>query len=112
MFGNLGDLMGKVKDLQANMQAAQEQLSAITETGESGAGLVRVTVNGHKKLLKLEIDPSIVGPGDAEMMQDLIVAAVNKALDTIEPKIKEHLKSATQGSLPNIPGLDFGSFFK
>lgn len=112
MFGNLGDLMGKVKDLQANMQAAQEQLSAITETGESGAGLVRATVNGHKKLLKLEIDPSIVGPGDAEMMQDLIVAAVNKALDTIEPKIKEHLKSATQGSLPNIPGLDFGSFLK
>lgn len=41
MFGNLGDLMGKVKDLQANMKAAQEQLSAITETGESGAGLVR-----------------------------------------------------------------------
>jgi DNA-binding YbaB/EbfC family protein len=112
MFGNLGDLMGKVKDLQANMQAAQEHLSSITETGESGAGLVKATINGHKKLLSLEIDPSIVQPGDTELMADLIVAAVNKALETIEPKIKEHLKSATQGSLPNIPGLDLGSFLK
>src|SRR5690606_32708563 len=99
MFGNLGDLMGKVKDLQANMQAAQEQLGTITETAESGAGLVKATVNGHKKLLNLEIDPSILGPADKEMAQDLIVAAVNKAMDTIEPKIKEHLKKATQGSL-------------
>lgn len=104
--------MGKVKNLQANMQAAQEQLSAITETGESGAGLVRATVDGHKKLLSLEIDPSIVQPGDTELLQDLVVAAVNKALDTIEPKVKEHLKNATQGALPNIPGLDLGSFLK
>jgi len=112
MFGNLGDLMGKVKDLQANMQAAQEQLATLTETGESGAGLVRATVNGHKKLIKLEIDPSLVNPADNEMMQDLIVAAVNKAMETIEPKIKEHLKNATQGSLPSIPGLDLSNFLK
>jgi DNA-binding YbaB/EbfC family protein len=112
MFGNLGDLMGKVKDLQANMKAAQEQLSGITESGESGAGLVKATVDGNKKLLSLEIDPSLIKPGDEEMLQDLIVAAVNKALETIEPKIKEHLKSATQGSLPNIPGLDFGSLLR
>lgn len=71
-----------------------------------------LTVNGHKKLLSLEIDQSIVQPEDREMMQDLVVAAVNKALETIEPKIKEHLKTATQGALPNIPGLDLGSFLK
>lgn len=104
--------MGKVKDLQANMQAAQEQLSGITESGESGGGMVRATVNGQKKLISLEIDPSIVQPGDTEMLQDLVVAAVNKALETIEPKIKEHLKSVTQGALPSIPGLDLGSFLK
>ena len=115
MFGNLGDmmgLMGKVKDLQAKMQEAQQQLANITESGESGAGLVKATVNGHKQVLNLEIDPSLLQPGDKEMVQDLIVAAVNKALETIDPKVKEHLKGATEGSLPNIPGLDLSSILK
>ncbi len=115
MFGNLGDmmgLMGKIKDLQSKMQAAQEALGTLTETAESGAGLVRATVNGHKKVTALEIDPSLMQPGDKEMLQDLIIAAVNKAIETIEPRTKEHLKNATEGSLPNIPGLDLSSLLK
>jgi nucleoid-associated protein EbfC len=115
MFGNMGDmmgLMGKMKDLQARMKEAQEQLANITESAESGAGMVRVTVNGQKKIVKLEIDNDLVKPEDKEMLQDLVVAAVNKALDTIEPKIKEHLQKATEGVLPNIPGLDLGGLMK
>jgi DNA-binding YbaB/EbfC family protein len=115
MFGNLGDmmgLMGKMKDLQGRMKEAQEQLAGITESAESGAGLVRVTVNGQKRIVGLEIDPDIIKADDKEMLQDLIVAAVNKALDTIEPKIKDHLQKATEGVLPNIPGLDLGSLMK
>jgi len=115
MFGNLGDmmgLMGKVKEMQAKMQVAQEELAGITETAESGAGMVRVTVNGQKKVVSLEIDPDIIQPADKEMLQDLVVAAINKALDSIEPRIKDHLKSATQGVLPNIPGLDLGSILR
>lgn len=115
MFGNLGDmmgLMGKMKDLQGRMKEAQEQLVGITESAESGAGLVRVTVNGHKRIVGLEIDPDIVKAEDKEMLQDLVVAAVNKALDTIEPKIKEHLQKSTEGVLPNIPGLDLSSLMK
>jgi nucleoid-associated protein EbfC len=113
MFGNLGDMMGmmgKMKEIQARMKAAQESLGTLSATGESGAGLVRATVNGLKQLTRLEIDPDLVGrPDDREMLQDLVVAATNKAMDAVEPKIKDHLRQATEGLLPNIPGMDLGS---
>lgn len=112
MFGNLGNMMdmfGKMKDIQARMQEAQQSLSTITETGESGAGMVRATVNGLKQVQSVEIDPELIKVEDREMMQDLVVAAINKAMDTIEPKIREHLKKSTEGLLPNIPGLDLGN---
>ncbi|GAB2765387.1 YbaB/EbfC family nucleoid-associated protein [Rhabdobacter roseus] len=115
MFGNMGDmmgLMGKMKDLQARMKEAQEQLSTITESAESGAGMVRATVNGQKKITALEIDADLIKPEDKEMLQDLVVAAVNKALDDIEPKIKAHLQKATEGVIPNIPGLDLSGLMK
>ncbi len=105
-------MMGKMKDLQARMKEAQEQLSNITESAESGAGLVRVTINGQKKIIGLEIDNDLIKPEDKEMLQDLVVAAMNKAMENIEPKIKEHLQQSTQGMLPNIPGLDLGNLMK
>ena len=115
MFGNMADmmgLMGKMKDLQSRMKEAQDSLGTITQVAESGGGMVKATVNGQKALIGLDIDKDLVNPDDKEMLQDLIVAAVNKALDDIEPKIKEHLQKATDGVLPNIPGLDLGGFMK
>jgi nucleoid-associated protein EbfC len=115
MFGNMGDMMGmigKMKELQTRMKEAQEQLGGITESAESGAGMVRVTVNGHKKVVDLSIDADLIKPEDKQMLEDLVVAAVNKALETIEPKIKEHLQKSTEGLLPNIPGMDLGSLMK
>jgi nucleoid-associated protein EbfC len=112
MFGNLGDMMGmmgKMKEIQARMKTAQDSLGTLSATGESGAGLVRVTVNGLKQLTRLEIDPSLLVPDDREMLQDLVVAATNKAQEAIDPKIKDHLRQATEGLLPNIPGMDLGS---
>jgi nucleoid-associated protein EbfC len=99
MFGNLGDMMGmmgKMKEIQARMKTAQDSLGTLSATGESGAGL-------------LEIDPSLLVPDDREMLQDLVVAATNKAQEAIDPKIKDHLRQATEGLLPNIPGMDLGS---
>ncbi|QRR02643.1 YbaB/EbfC family nucleoid-associated protein [Dyadobacter sandarakinus] len=115
MFGNMADmmgLMGKMKDLQSRMKEAQSELVNITETAESGGGLVKAKVNGQKTLVSLEIDKDLINPDDIEMLQDLVVAAVNRALSDIEPKIKEHLQKATDGMLPNIPGLDLGGFMK
>ncbi|QHW00620.1 MULTISPECIES: YbaB/EbfC family nucleoid-associated protein [Spirosoma] len=102
------DMFGKMKEVQSRMQDAQQSLSAVTETGESGAGLVKVTVNGLKNVLKIEIDPDLIkSPAeDREMLQDLIVAATNKAMANVEVKAREHLRKATEGLLPNIPGLN------
>lgn len=115
MFGNMADmmgLMGKMKDLQSRMKEAQDELSTIVETGESGGGMVKATVNGQKSLVGIEIDKLLINPDDKEMLEDLIVAAVNNAYNRVEPKIKEHLQKATDGVLPNIPGLDLSGMMK
>jgi DNA-binding YbaB/EbfC family protein len=103
---NMMDMFGKMKEVQSRMKDAQETLSTVVETGESGAGLVKVTVNGLKNILKIEIDPDLIRPDDREMLQDLIVAATNKAMGNVEGKAREHLRQATGGLLPNIPGLN------
>jgi DNA-binding YbaB/EbfC family protein len=108
MFDMMG-MLGKMKDLQAKMKEAQESLSTITESGEAGGGMVKVTINGKKQVLKVEIDEELMKPTDREIVQDLVVAATNKAMDNIEGKIRHHLQAATSGLLPNIPGMDLGS---
>jgi nucleoid-associated protein EbfC len=110
MFDMMG-MLGKVKELQAKMKEAQDNLVHVQASAEAGAGMVKATVNGKKQLVKLEIDPDVIKPDDKEMMQDLIVAAVNKALAEVDIKAKEELKKTTQGIMPNIPGLDLGSMF-
>ena len=104
-------MMGKVKEMQAKMKEAQDNLEFITETGEAGAGMVKATVNGKKKILSVEIDESLMTVADKEMVQDLTVAAINIALDKVDIKAKEEIKKSTDGVLPNIPGMDFGSMF-
>lgn len=103
------NMMGKVKEMQARLKQAQENLELITVSGEAGAGMVKATVNGKKKLLSVEIDPSIASPGEKFLLQDLVVAAVNKAMEEAELKAKEELRKSTEGILPNIPGMDFSN---
>ncbi len=100
------DMFGKMKEVQSRMKDAQQNLSAVTETGDAGAGMVKVTVNGLKNVLSIEIDPDLIKAEDREMLQDLIVAATNKAIGAVETKAREHLRQATEGLLPNIPGLN------
>jgi hypothetical protein len=102
-------MMGKVKELQEKLRIAQESLAVITASAESGAGLVKATVNGKKRLISLEIDDSLINKDDKKMLQDLCIAATNKALEEVDVLSKEHLKKSTDGVMPNIPGLDFGS---
>jgi len=102
-------MMGKVKEMQSRLKEAQDNLGHITATGETGAGMVRATVNGKKKLLSLEIDPTILTANDKVLVQDLVVAAVNRALEEADVKAKEELKKSTDGILPTIPGIDFSS---
>lgn len=106
------NMMGKVKEMQARLRQAQDNLVNIRATGEAGGGMVKATVNGKKQLVLLEIDPTILKADDRTMVQDLVVAAVNKALDDAENLAKEELKKSTEGILPNIPGLDISSLMR
>lgn len=106
----MNKMMEKVKEVQEKMKAAQENLGSITVTSEAGAGMVKAVVNGKKQVVDLEIDPDLMKPDDKEMMQDLIIAAVNKALVEIDAQIKEEMKKSTDGMMPNIPGFDLGNF--
>lgn len=100
-------ILNKVKEAQEKIKAAQENLVNISLTAESGGGMVKATVNGHKKLIKLEIDPDIMN--DRDMVQDLTVAAVNKAVSDIDEQIKAEMAKSMDGVLPNIPGLDLNA---
>jgi DNA-binding YbaB/EbfC family protein len=99
-------MMGKMKEVQARMKEAQDNLGRLTVTGESGGGMVKATVNGKRQLLSLDIDPALFKPEDKTVLQDLVVAAVNKAAEEAEGRAKEEMKKSTEGLLPNIPGLD------
>lgn len=102
-------MMGKMKEVQARMKEAQDNLVHVRAQGESGAGLVKATVNGKRQLISIDIDPSLLKADDKMVVQDLIVAAVNKASEEADSKAKEELKKSTEGLLPNIPGMDLSS---
>ncbi len=103
-------MMGKVKEIQEKIKAAQDNLKNVKVEAESGAGLVKVVANGNKEILLIDVDPSLLNPSDHDVMKDLIIAAVNKAIIEADLKSKEALKSATEGFIPNIPGFDLNGF--
>jgi DNA-binding YbaB/EbfC family protein len=101
MKGGIGKLMKQAQEMQANMQKAQEELANTEFTGQSGGGMVTVKMTGRHDVTKISIDDSLLSD-DKEMLEDLIAAAVNDAVRSIEKKSKETFSSMTQG-LP-IPG--------
>ena len=103
------DLFSKLREVQEKMKEAQENLGNLTVEAEAGAGMVKVRVNGLKQLVALEIDDNLIKPEDKEMMNDLIIAAVNKGIQEAEGLAKEEIRKSAGGILPNIPGLDLGN---
>ncbi len=97
----LDDLLKQARSLQTQLSDAQEALHKATVTGESGAGLVKVTLNGRHEALRVEIDPAVLGD-DRAMLEDLIAAAFNDAVHRVEAKQKEHMGSLTKGM--GLPG--------
>ena len=102
-------MMGKVKEVQTRMKEAQDKLVNITASGESGGGMVKAKVNGKKQLIALDIDPALLKVEDKMVVQDLVVAAVNKATEAVDVLAKEEIRKSTEGLLPNIPGMDLSS---
>ncbi len=102
-------MMGKMKEVQGKIKEAQDNLVRVNASGESGGGMVKAIVNGKKQVISIDIDPAILRSEDKVLIQDLIVAAVNKASEDVEVLAKEELKKATEGLLPNIPGMDLSN---
>lgn len=101
---NLADLFRQAKDVQAKAQAMQAELGAIEIEGQSGAGLVRLTLNGKSELKQLSVDPSLLKPEDRQVVEDLILAAHADAKAKLERRIAEEMqKLARDMGLP--PGL-------
>ena len=101
---NLGGLMKQAAQMQSKMQEMQAKLETLEMDGESGAGLVRVTLNGKGELRKIHIDPKLIDPSETEMLEDLIVAAHRDAKGKIETMMTEEMQKMT-GGLQLPPGM-------
>ena len=103
MKGGIGNLMKQAQKMQADLQRAQEEIARAEVTGESGGGLVKITMNGRHEVRRVQIDPSLVGD-DREMLEDLVAAACNDASHRVEQMAQERMSGLTAGmALP--PGL-------
>ncbi|EPY07486.1 hypothetical protein AZ66_00020 [Paenibacillus sp. E194] len=102
-MNNMNQMMKQVKKMQEQMLKAQEELAEKKATGTSGGGAVTVEVNGHKKLLSISIKPEVVDAEDIEMLQDLVLTAVNDALTQAEDMANDDMSKFTGGM--KIPGL-------
>jgi len=103
MSAKLSDIMKQAQKMQAKMAELQEELADRVVESTSGGGMVRVQANGRQEILSIAIEPDVVDPEDIEMLQDLIVAAVNEALHKSQEMMAEEMKKLTGGM--SIPGL-------
>ncbi|HHM23854.1 MAG TPA: YbaB/EbfC family nucleoid-associated protein [Bacteroidetes bacterium] len=101
---NLGALLGQFQKIQEQLAKAQEELVDIEVEGTSGGGMVTVRANAKQEILGIKIDPEVVDPDDVDMLEDLIVAAVNQALEKAQQAANEHMQKIAGGMLPNLPG--------
>jgi len=102
MRGNIAQLMQQAQKMQENVQRAQEELGKLEVTGNAGGGMVSVTITGRMECRKVRIDPSVLT--DAEMLEDLIAAAYNDAVNKVNAESQAKMSAATAG-MPMPPGM-------
>jgi DNA-binding YbaB/EbfC family protein len=105
MAKGLGDMMKQMQKIQAKMEEIQKELENKRVEGTSGGGMVKVVANGKQEILEIKIDPEVVNPSDVEMLEDLIVAAVNQAREKAQQLQMDDMAKLTGGL--KIPGLPF-----
>ncbi len=106
MFGNQGNManmMKKVQKLQADMAKLQEELKTRTLESTAGGGAIKIVVNGEKQLVSVKIDPGAVDPEDSEILEDMIMAAVNEAMKKVDDMMAQEMGKLTGGI--KIPGM-------
>lgn len=101
-MGNMNKMMKQMKKMQKDMEIAQVELEEMVFVATSGGEMVKVTANGKKEILDVEIEEDVVDPDDIEMLQDLIIAATNEVLTKIDDTTNDKMGKFTQGM--NLPG--------
>ena len=103
--GGMSGLLKQAQKMQENLQKAQENLIHIEVSGSAGGGMVVVKANAAQEILEIKIDPEVVDPQDVDMLEDLVLAAVNQAMENAKSKSQEEMGQITGGMMPNFPGL-------
>jgi hypothetical protein len=101
---DLMKLMKQAQEVQGRMQKMQEDLQALEVAGQAGAGMVKVTLNGKGDMRAIRIDPALMKPGEADMLEDLIIAAFQDARVKVEAEMQSKMQEIT-GGLPLPPGM-------
>lgn len=105
-FADMNKIMKQFQKMQEEMAKAQDRLAELEVEGSAGGGVVKAFCTGKQEMTRIEIDPSAVDPNDVEMLQDLVLAAVNDALKKSQERAAQELARVT-GGLPLPPGLPF-----
>ncbi len=100
---NMGKMMKQAQQLQNKMEKLQEEMATKTIEASAGGGMVKAVANGRQQIVSVSIEKEVVDPEDVEMLQDLIVAAINDALSQAQQMVNEEMNKLTGGM--NIPGL-------
>jgi nucleoid-associated protein EbfC len=109
---NMADMFGKFADMQNKVKEAQERLAEVEVDAEAGGGMVKVKANGKREIISIVLDKDVVDPEDKEMLEDLVVAGVNKALEKAEEAAKVKMQDVYKDMMPGggIPGMDLSKF--
>ncbi len=100
----MGDIMKQAQKMQEKMQKIQDELADLQVEASSGGGMVTVVANGKQEIMEVRIDKQVVDPEDVEMLEDLVVAAVNQAMEKAQELANEEMGKVAGGMLGNMPG--------
>lgn len=103
MPGNIQQIMKQAQKMQEQLQRTQEQAGLLEADGSAGGGMVKVVASGKNQIVSVAIEKEVVNPDDIDMLQDLILAACNEALNKVQDKVREEVAKVTGGM--NIPGM-------
>jgi DNA-binding YbaB/EbfC family protein len=107
MSFNIQEMLEKAKNVQSEMERIKNQASSIVVNGEAGGGMVNIKMNAINQVLEVKISPELIETKDVEMLQDLMVAAINNAVKAAQDEMKKEMATIS-GMLPNIPGMNLG----
>lgn len=100
-----GDMMGKLNDMKQQVAETKERLNTVYVSGESGSGAVKVTATANRAIKSVSIADELLSTDDKEELEDLLILALNKALENAEKVHEQEMKAAAQGLLPGMPGM-------